>query len=226
MKKKPAASDKPAARSAAKRAPLRITRVYTRIGDGGRTQLASGRAIAKSHPRLDAYGTIDELQTALGAARDAFAPLARKRIRGLRRIADHLLYLQNLLFTLGGDLSTPLADRWPAMPLVAAADTAYLEKLIDALNAGLPPLADFVLPGGHAAVTALHGCRVICRRAERAIERLAEIEPIGEAVRPFVNRLSDAFFVLARATDARLRAAGLAPAETIWRRDLEPPPMP
>lgn len=205
---------------------LRITRVYTKIGDGGTTRLASGREISKSHPRLEAYGTIDELQTALGAARDAFAPLVQKRAAKLVRIAEHLAYLQNLLFTLGGDLATPVAERWPAMPLVAPSDTIYLENLIDALNVDLPPLADFVLPGGHPAVTTLHACRVICRRAERAIERLAATEPIGDAVRPFVNRLSDGFFVLARATDARLRKAGLTTAETIWRRDLKPPKMP
>ena len=213
------------------RKSLRITRVTTRVGDGGLTHLAGGRRVGKDHPRLDAYGTIDELQVAIGAARDVLGaalddagePAARTR---LALLGEHLIYIQNLLFTLGGDLATPLEDRQPPMPLIAPRDVQYLDRLIEAYNASLAPLKDFVLPGGHRVVTALHACRVICRRAERAIERLGKIEPVGEPVRPFVNRLSDVFFVLARDAHATLAAQGQAPAESIWRRDLPEPPMP
>jgi cob(I)alamin adenosyltransferase len=230
----PEAAPGAAHESTPERVALRITRVYTRIGDGGRTQLCGGRWVPKDHPRLEAYGAVDELQVAIAAARDAIAGISPPPPDPIPVIAEHLVYIQNRLFTLGGDLSTPVADRWPEMPLIEAADADYLEKLIDALNGRLPPLRDFLLPGGHTAVTALHACRVVCRRAERAIERLAAVEPIGDAnadpkgdpIRPFANRLSDAFFVLARAVDAALRDAGLTGPETIWRRDLPPPPMP
>jgi cob(I)alamin adenosyltransferase len=204
----------------------RITRVTTRVGDGGQTQLVGDRWVSKSDPRLEACGAVDELQVAIGAARDALQTVGGASRERLGRIGEHVVYIQNLLFTLGGDLATPLDHRHPQMPLVRPEDVVYLERLIDACNRALPPLADFVLPGGHPAVTALHACRVVCRRAERAIERLAATEPIGETVRPFVNRLSDAFFVLARWVGATLHAAEMAEGEKLWRRDLEPPPMP
>jgi len=215
------------------RGPLRITRVTTRMGDGGRTRLADGREVPKSHPRLEAIGTVDELQVAIGAARDALesaaGPIAAQAAAigdRLRRIAEHLVHLQHLLFTLSGDLATPLESRWAEMPLVRREDIEGLERLIEACNALLPPLEDFVLPGGHPAVTALHGCRVVCRRAERAIERLGEAEPLGETVRPCINRLSDVFFVLARSVGRSLCEAGMIAEESIWRRGRNPPPLP
>jgi cob(I)alamin adenosyltransferase len=209
----------------APRRPLRITRVYTRVGDGGQTQISGGRWISKSHPRLEAFGTVDELQVAIAAARDAFSAIEPLPGR-MPNIARHLAYIQNLLFTLNGDLATPVEDRWDAMPLIVPDNVVYLEGLIDAYNADLPPLTDFILPGGHPAPTALHGCRVVCRRAERAIDRLAAVEAVGEPVRPFINRLSDTFFVLARSAGAELRGAGVPVEETIWRRDEAAPPVP
>ena len=112
------------------------------------------------------------------------------------------------------------------MPEIGPENVAYLERLIDACNARLPPLRDFVLPGGHPAVTAMHACRVICRRAERAVARLQALEPIGPMTLPLMNRLSDVFFVLARAVALALREAGLIEEEVIWRRDLPVPPLP
>lgn len=208
----------------------RITQVYTRTGDRGQTRLVGGQTVSKDHPRLEAYGTVDELQAFIGQARDALAATLTELPAGengrLALIRGHLAYMQNLLFTVGGDLATRLEDRWDGMPLVGEAQIDYLERLIDSLNASLQPLKDFVLPGGHPAVTALHLCRVVCRRAERAVERLGREEAIGEAVRPFLNRFSDALFVLSRAVSQELAKLGHAEGETIWQRDVPEPPMP
>ncbi|MCL5270948.1 MAG: cob(I)yrinic acid a,c-diamide adenosyltransferase [bacterium] len=208
----------------------RITRVYTRAGDAGTTELVGGRTVRKNHPRIAAYGMVDELQVAVGAAREALAaaladPLPEPAAAPLRRLGEHLIYVQNLLFTAGADLATRVEDRWAGMPLIGEADVRYLESLIDALNAPLPPLKDFVLPGCHPLATACHVCRVICRRTERELETLAAAEPVGDAIRPFINRLSDLFFVAARRAAHELRTAGAAPAETLWRRDLPRPPL-
>ena len=212
------------------REPMRITRVYTRMGDAGKTQLVGGREVPKDDPRLAAYGTVDELQVAIGLARDALRatlPALSETPRArLCRLIEHLIYLQNLLFTLSGELATRFDDRWDGMPLTRPADVTFLESLIDHCNAELPPLKDFILMGGHWAVTALHECRVVARRAEREIETLAGREPIGESIRPFMNRLSDLFFVLARFVAAEFRRHGVAPREMIWERDRQPPPMP
>lgn len=209
---------------------LRITRVYTRTGDAGTTRLVGGHQVAKNHPRLNAYGTVDELQVAMGAARDALAQTLAanqdKPLALLKQLGAHLIYLQNLLFTISGDLATRLEDRWPEMPLPSPADVQYMEGLIDLLNDPLPPLKDFILPGGHPAPTAFHVCRVVCRRAEREVETLAVIEPIGEWVRPVLNRLSDLFFVLARRISHELVQTGIVSNELIWRRDLTPPSLP
>jgi cob(I)alamin adenosyltransferase len=205
----------------------RLTRIYTRTGDKGTTQLVGGRRVPKNHPRLNAYGTVDELQVMMGAARDALAQTAAahpdRDLNFLARLAQHLLYLQNRLFSISADLATPPEDRWPGMPLAGADDVQYLETLIDTLNRDLPPLKDFILPGGDPAVTALHVCRVVCRRAEREVETLAASEPIGEWVRPTLNRLSDAFFVLARRVRQELERAGVAHDEQVWRKDLPVP---
>lgn len=206
----------------------RITRVTTRIGDGGMTRLVGNREVRKDDPRLEAYGTTDELQVVMGMARDALAaaaagPGAPALLPLLER---HLVYLQQRIFTLNGELATRMEDRWENMPAIGAEDVAYMEAVIDALNRPLAPLKDFTLPGGHPAVTALHLARVVARRAERAVERLAAAEPIPAQARPFLNRLSDLFFVMGRRLQADLVAAGLAPEETIWTRELAPPPLP
>ena len=132
---------------------FRLTRIYTRTGDEGMSQLVGGQRVPKNHPRLNAYGTVDELQVSIGAARDAltlaFASLKAPALDRLRQIEAHLIYLQNMLFTVSGDLATRLPDRWLAMPLPSESDVQYMEGLIDALNQDLPPLKDFILPGGH-----------------------------------------------------------------------------
>ncbi len=210
--------------------PQRITRVYTRFGDAGSTRLVGGRVVSKSDPRLDAYGSGDELQVAIAAARDQLGLLHGQLGPAapplLTQLQANLLWLQNRLFTLNGELATRQEDRRPGMPAVGFDDVECMEHLIDTLDAPLPPLRDFVIAGGHPAVTALHQCRVVCRRAERETQRLAQAEPIPETAIPFLNRLSDLFFVAARRVHFELHRAGLAPAETTWSHDLPTPPLP
>jgi cob(I)alamin adenosyltransferase len=182
----------------------RLTKIYTRTGDKGQTGLVGGRRVSKDSPRIWACGTVDELNSAIGLAR------AFNRSRKLDRI---LARIQNELFNLGAELSTPPEKLRPGMPRVGPDDIAALEKLIDELNARLGPLREFILPGGTRAAAALHLARAVCRRAERFCVRLAREEQIGEFVLPYLNRLSDALFVLARWANHKHNAK-----EAFWRK--------
>lgn len=208
---------------------MRITTVYTRFGDAGSTQLVGGRVVSKSDQRLNAYGTTDELQVAIAGARDQLNTLMQNLGAAapplLGKIQIHLIWLQNRLFTLNSELATRMEDRRPDMPSIALDDVRYMEALIDRMNAEMPPLKEFIIVGGHPAVTAIHQCRVICRRAERETDRLMQIEPVPDAAIPFLNRLSDLFFVMGRRVHRELTAAGLAPEETNWIHDLPKPPI-
>lgn len=193
---------------------MRITRVYTRQGDQGMTRLGSSQEVSKSCQRVEAYGCVDELNSAVGFVRallnekpESLAPLDMQTV-----MAD-LDMLQNRLLTLGGDLATRLSDRWDGMPLINAAHTRELEVRLDQYNSELPRLEEFILPTGTAVVSALHLARTICRRTEREVIRLQENEDIGPDVIPFLNRLSDFLFVLARWIS---RKSGCI--ETAWRR--------
>jgi cob(I)alamin adenosyltransferase len=215
------------------RAGNRITSVVTRGGDGGTTSLVGGFRVPKDDPRIEAYGTSDELQVAIGIARDELFKLipsesASQESPGatLTILYQHLGYIQNLLFTFNTDLATRVSDRWPGMPLPTEDDLLYLENLVAVCNQPLPPLKDFVLPGGHAAVTALHLCRVIARRTERQVEHLARQEPVGELTRPFINRMSDVFFVLSRRVSFEIQRLGIPQQEIIWQREMPTPPLP
>jgi cob(I)alamin adenosyltransferase len=168
----------------------RLTRIYTKTGDQGMTGLGGGKRVPKDSPRVAAYGTVDELNSQLGVA------LAS----GLSdRLATELALVQNELFDLGADLATPADSqaRHP-VPTVQARHIERLESLIDELNEIVGPLANFLLPGGSAGAAHLHVARTICRRAERVTTTLARDEPIGPTVLPYLNRLSDALFVMAR----------------------------
>jgi cob(I)alamin adenosyltransferase len=200
------------------------------------TSLVSGDPVPKNHPRIESYGTVDELGVWIGQARHQIDTLLT-RVEGwgtaagpirapFERLNDHLQYIQNLLFTLGGELATPPGIDWPGRPTIGAADVKYIEDLVDAYNAALPPLEDFILAGGGPVSLALHHARVICRRAERVIARLDQTEPVGGPVNSLVNRLSDLFFVLARWVVAEQNRHGFPNDETIWNRSLPPPPMP
>ena len=167
----------------------RITRVYTRTGDDGTTGLGVRVRVRKDDARVEAYGTVDELNSALGVV-VASGPSAP--------VADSLRRVQQELFHLGSDLCVPPDDEAPSVPRIEQRHVEALEKTIDQLQEELEPLANFVLPGGCAAAAALHLARTICRRAERRLVTLAAAEPVGAPVLTYVNRLSDALFVMAR----------------------------
>lgn len=175
---------------------VKIDKIYTRTGDGGKTRLATGEPLDKWDPRVTAYGSVDELNATMGVAvLHADEGMALK----LRRI-------QNDLFDLGADLATP--DRGKPLgwdPLrIAPAQTERLEAEIDEMNAHIEPLDSFVLPGGSALAAHLHVARTICRRAERDMARLASLEDeiVSAAALTFINRLSDWLFVAARAANS------------------------
>jgi len=166
---------------------VKLTRIYTRGGDGGDTSLGDGTRVAKHDPRVDAIGAVDEANAAIGIAR---LHLAGETDAMLRRT-------QNDLFDLGADLCLPEGRREPALR-VRAAQVARLEQEIDAINAKLAPLTSFVLPGGSQAAAHLHLARTLVRRAERAITALASIAELNPRAVEYINRLSDHLFVLAR----------------------------
>jgi len=175
--------------------PISITRVYTRLGDGGETSLVGGRRVPKDSPRIVAYGTIDELNAAVGLAR-VFN--AEKRGARARWLDDTLKKIQNQLFDLGSELATPPDAAYEGMFRVGPAEVKELERLMDRCQKDLAPLKSFILPGGGRVHGFLHLARTICRRAEREILALSRVEPVGEGPLRYVNRLSDAFFVLGR----------------------------
>ena len=175
---------------------VRLNRIYTKAGDGGQTRLVGGQKVAKSSPRIEAYGTVDELLACLGLSRAALAASdAPVGAAGVERV---LRRVQNELFNLGSDLATLPQDRHPQQPLIQERHVLALENQIDAWNQDLPELRSFVLPGGGFVAAYLHLARTVCRRAERLVVALAATEPVGPHVLPYLNRLSDALFVMSR----------------------------
>lgn len=168
----------------------KITKVYTRTGDEGTTALIGGERVAKDDPRIEAYGTVDELNSTLGVALSS----------GLSdRLSAVVKRIQNELFHLGADLATPAGRRESlAGPRLAENHVEALEHLIDELNRNLGPLDNFILPGGSPGAGALHFARTVCRRAERRLVTLSAREPVSPVSLRYLNRLSDALFVMAR----------------------------
>ena len=169
-----------------------LNRIYTRTGDKGDTALSDGQRVPKHAPRVEAYGTVDELNATLGLA----------RLRASDQIAARIAVIQNDLFDLGADLSRPHMDRddqapYPVLRIIES-QVARLETEIDAMNAGLAPLRSFILPGGSALSAHLHLSRTVARRAERAATALAAAEDANPAAIKYLNRLSDWLFVAAR----------------------------
>jgi cob(I)alamin adenosyltransferase len=187
----------------------KLDRIYTKTGDAGMTGLGGGRRVSKDSLRVRAYGTVDELGSAIGLA------LAL----GLTdRLATALTSIQNELFDLGSDLCWPEDDeRRDRIPTVQPHHVERLERLIDELNATVGPLTNFLLPGGSPGAAQLHVARTICRRAEREAIALGHEEPIGELVLPYLNRLSDVLFVMARYEN---HERGVA--EPLWQPGLTP----
>ena len=175
--------------------PISITRVYTRLGDGGETSLVGGKRVAKDSPRIVAYGTLDELNAAVGLARMFNA---EKRGARARWLEETLKKIQNQLFDLGSELATPPDAVYEGMFRVGPAEVDELERIMDRCQKDLAPLKSFILPGGGRVHGFLHLARTICRRAEREILTLSRVEPVGEGPLQYVNRLSDALFVLGR----------------------------
>jgi cob(I)alamin adenosyltransferase len=168
----------------------RLTRLYTRKGDDGTTGLGGGQRVPKDSLRVCAYGSVDELNSAVGAAlASGLSP----------RLAAMLARVQHELFHLGSDLSFVEADKVNLpVPHVDARHVEALEREIDELNAVVGPLENFILPGGSTGAALLHVARAVCRRAERDVTALVAREPVGAHVLPYLNRLSDALFVMAR----------------------------
>jgi cob(I)alamin adenosyltransferase len=167
----------------------RLTNIVTRTGDDGTTGLVGGGRVSKDSPRVWAYGTVDELNSAIGV------------VRSLNTDPDldaRLHLIQNDLFNLGGELATPPDKFQKGMPRIDREQVIGLEKQIEELTKQLGPLQEFILPGGSPAGAQLHVARTICRRAERFCVRLGTAEKIGEFVTPYLNRLSDLLFTLAR----------------------------
>jgi len=174
----------------------RLSRIYTRTGDGGTTGLADGSRVAKDCARIEALGAIDELNSQLGAVLAQRLPAA---------VREPLTIAQHRLFDLGAELAIPGATR------LADADVNEVEEALDALNESLPPLKEFILPGGGAAACAAHLARSVCRRAERRLLSLEREEALNEVGRRYLNRLSDLLFVIARV------AARADQGEVYWR---------
>lgn len=177
---------------------VRLNRIYTRTGDDGTTALGSGERVEKHHPRVEAYGSVDELSAVLGMA---LAQDVEEPFRAWLRA------IQNDLFDLGADLSCPGAgdDALRITPVY----TERLEKLIDLVNEDLDPLKSFVLAGGTTPAAWMHLARTVCRRAERRTVALHREEPVGEALLRYLNRLSDLLFVMARVENRRAGVADL-----------------
>ena len=168
---------------------VRINRVYTRAGDDGSTALATGQRVPKDGPRVEAYGTVDELNSVIGVA------LSHGVVEAL---VEPLGITQQILFNLGSDLAMPPVDGQPRGPAVTADHVTQLETWMDTWGDSLEPLTSFVLPGGTLSAAELHVARTVCRRAERLTIALSRSEAIGEQSIPYLNRLSDALFVAAR----------------------------
>jgi cob(I)alamin adenosyltransferase len=194
----------------------KYTRIYTRTGDDGTTGLIGGERIKKSALRIEAYGTVDELSSAIGVGRASLS--ASLSIAGAAQLDAWLAWTQDKLFNLGCELATPHKES-DAAPAIRAADVAALERAIDAAQSQLPALSNFIHPGGSIPGAQLHLARTICRRAERLVVALADQDDTtpADGVR-FLNRLSDALF-----TWSRLINQTLSVPEYLWNLSATPP---
>lgn len=177
-------------------------KIYTKTGDQGQTSLFGGRRVSKSALRIDAYGTVDELNSCIGLVRDHLSEDASR---------DRLKEIQDRLFTLGANLASDPEKTLPK-PDILPSDIGMLEQEMDRMDATLPELRNFILPGGHPAVSFCHLARCVCRRAERLVVALSEGEPVDSIVIQYLNRLSDYLFILSRRVAADLRVE-----EVTWK---------
>ena len=192
---------------------MRITKVYTRTGDAGKTRLAGGQQVSKDSLRVEAYGTVDELNASVGLVR-AMNEDAVAVVGAAKQMEQELRWVQNKLFDVGSLLATAPGQVFKNMPTIKGQDAVRLERMIDRCQKDLAPLKEFILPGGGKVSATLHQARTICRRAERVCVRLAREEPLDAQIIKFLNRLSDALFVWARWV-----AKTQGEPEFLWERD-------
>jgi cob(I)alamin adenosyltransferase len=178
-------------------------KIYTKTGDKGQTSLIGGSRVLKSSLRIEAYGTVDELNSWMGVLRDQEGGKSHERI---------ILTIQDRLFTMGSILASEPGKAKMKIPELVEADITELEKMIDQMNEDLPEMRSFVLPGGHLSVSNTHVARCVCRRAERAVVDLSQSEETPEITIRYLNRLSDFLFVLARKLTLELGVK-----ETPWK---------
>ena len=181
-------------------------KIYTKTGDKGTTALFGGSRVSKSHERINAYGTVDELNAYIGLLRDQ--EVNEKRVGIMTEIQDRL-------FTTGSILATAPGNTKVKIPYLKTEDIEFLEKEIDAMDADLPSMKNFILPGGHPSVSFYHIARCVCRRAERLVVALNEQEHVDPIVIVYLNRLSDYLFVLGRKISKELNAG-----ETPWKAKM------
>jgi cob(I)alamin adenosyltransferase len=177
-------------------------KIYTKTGDQGTTSLFGGKRVSKAALRIEAYGTVDELNSWIGLLRD-------QQVNAIRK--EFLTGIQDRLFTTGSILATEPGNTKVKIPALTDADVEKLEAEIDAMDSALPSMRSFILPGGHQSVSFCHISRTVCRRAERLIIALNDTEPVDPIVIKYINRLSDYLFVLARKMGAELRSE-----EVLW----------
>lgn len=170
-------------------------KIYTKTGDTGTTSLLGGARVSKAHIRIEAYGTVDELNSYLGLLRD-------QEVNGMRK--DFLKEIQDRLFTLGAELATEPGKDKVVKPSMYESDIEVLEEAMDDMDQSLEPLKNFILPGGHQAVSFAHLARCVCRRAERIAIALNDDQPVDALTIKYLNRLSDYLFILGRKMAAEL----------------------
>ncbi|MGC1341830.1 MAG: cob(I)yrinic acid a,c-diamide adenosyltransferase [Candidatus Binataceae bacterium] len=194
---------------------IRLNRIYTRTGDKGTTALVGGRRVPKEHGRINAYGTIDELNSIIGIVRTYLAEYMTRLGSEGAWYAETLRRIQNELFDVGSELATPLDGEYEGMHRMSALEIDLLESEMDRMEKVLEPLKSFTLPGGGVLNAFLHQARTVCRRAERVLWTLQREEPINEQLIIYVNRLSDHLFV-----QSRWIARKLGESEFLWDRGL------
>ena len=190
---------------------LALNRIYTKRGDSGETGLAGGQRVPKDDPRIEAYGTVDELNAFVGLASVSAAELIGREPR-MSLLFAILRRVQHELFNLGSILATRPEDVHPKQPRVTESEVRQLEQEIDAMNEELPPLRSFVLPGASRIDAELHASRTICRRAERLLVGMSRVESVPPEAIQYLNRLSDALFVWSRWTNHVLGVG-----EVLWQ---------
>jgi cob(I)alamin adenosyltransferase len=198
-----------------KRMAIRLTKIYTRGGDKGLTGLVGGKRVPKESTRLEAYGTVDELNAIIGLVRTEAPDFWTGLGNDYQWYTEMLRRIQNELFDVGSELATPPEVKYPDMHQMSAGEVTALEAEIDRMNEELEPLKSFCLPGGGFLNAHLHVARTVCRRAERACWRLAREEELNDQLIVYLNRLSDHLFVQSRWVAKRLNEP-----EYVWDRGL------